>query len=531
MSSVRREHPISTGDSIGVWLEGRRILLLIGLAAICAGLSVAALAQEAPRLLTQDAQKMLGDSLRIISGHSEALRTTWKIKRVSVADPTVADVEALEPNEVLIVAKDIGETDLILWGENGEIWSTSIYVDMDIDGLNQDLARLFPRTGVSVTRAGNVYFVSGVLETANQAQQMHNFLEAGELEYVDMSTVAGLQQVQIQVRVAEVNRVAIKKMGVNLLVAGSSFFGAGMIGPSSGGALNGISISPVSGALASASNVPFVFDDFSASPFNTLLLGFPKADLEFFIQALAENQYLHILAEPTLVALSGEEASFLVGGEFPIPVAQDSGGGGTAITIEWKEFGIRLSFTPTVLGNGNIRLHVAPEVSELSNIGAVEIQGFFVPAIISRRAETTLELKSGQTFSMAGLLSENTQSRNSRVPLLGDLPILGSLFRSVSYQKGQSELVVMVTATLVEPLSHAGNRPLPGDLHVDPSDWDLFMNGRLEGKVKDLAEVSDDSVDMGELGGLKGPGAWANYYESDEEYTGTKAVEVNVTSD
>ena len=500
-----------------LWIEGRRPYLGLLVAALCALLSVSAWSQEAPMRLTNGGERVVGHRLQVKVGGYEALSTSWNISRVSIADPSIADANALESNEVLIVGNSVGVTDLILWGENGEVWSASIEVDIDIDALNKDLDELFPRTGVKIIRSQDVYIVKGTLERLEHAQQLNDFLAALSFEYVDMTRVAGLQQVQIKVRVAEVNRVAIKRLGVNMVKAGTSFFGSAMVGSAGGGALNSITMGPAAGALASGSNVPFLFGG-GTSPFNTLTLGFPKSDLEFFIQALAENQYLRILAEPTLVALSGHEASFLAGGEFPIPVVQGGGGagGGTSISIEYKEFGIRLKFTPTVLGNGIIRLHVAPEVSELSDIGAVVIQGFNIPSVLTRRAETTVELRSGQTFSMAGLLSQSSSARNSRIPLLGDLPVLGSLFRSVSYRLGESELVVLVTATLVEPLSHASDRPLPGDLHTPPNDWELFGMGRLEGHMEHLSKVSDASVDMGELADLKGPGAWASYYEDEE---------------
>ena len=497
-----------------LWIEGRRPYLSLLVAALCALLSLSAWSQEAPRLLTNGGEPVVGHRLQVIVGGYEALRTSWKITTVSIADPRIADAKSLETNEVLIVGNSVGVTDLILWGDNGEIWSASIDVSLDIDSLNADLAMLFPGTGVAVQSSQGVHFVKGTLERSDQAHQLRQFLDASKIEYVDMTKVAGLQQVQIKVRIAEVNRKAIKRMGINVLKSGSDFFGSAMIGSASGGALNSIGIGDTGSDMSSP--FPFPFSG-STSPFNTLTLGFPKEDLNFFIQALAENQYLHMLAEPTMVALSGQEASFLAGGEFPIPVVQGGGaGGGTSISIEYKEFGVRLRFTPTVLGDGAIRLHVAPEVSELSNLGAVVIEGFQIPSVLTRRAETTLELYSGQTFSMAGLLSQSSNARNSRVPLLGDLPVLGSLFRSVDYQLGESELVVLVTATLVEPLSHASNRAVPGDLHVIPNDWELFGIGRLEGYMRDLSEVSDDSVDMGQLEELKGPGAWASYYEEDD---------------
>jgi Flp pilus assembly secretin CpaC len=267
--------------------------------------------------------------------------------------------------------------------------------------------------------------------------------------------------------------------------------------------------------MSAAPSVPFTFNaDVAVSPLVTLFGGFPRFDLEIFLQALAENQYLRILAEPNLTALSGEEASFLAGGEFPIPVVQGGlGGGTTSITIEYKEFGVRLAFRPVVLGDGGIRLRVATEMSELSDIGAVEIQGFRVPAVITRRAETTLEMNSGQTFGMAGLIQQGVQANSSRLPWLGDLPVLGALFRSVRYEHGETELLVLVTAALVDPLSVAASDiPTPGALHCLPNDWELYAEGRIEGRAPSKVSPSH-SAWLRELGldQLRGPGAWATY--------------------
>ena len=247
----------------------------------------------------------------------------------------------------------------------------------------------------------------------------------------------------------------------------------------------------------------------------TIFAGFPRADLEFFFRALAENQLLKILANPTLVALSGEEASFLAGGEFPIPVVQGGGGsgGGTSVTIEYREFGVRVSFRPIVLGDGTIRLHASPEVSDLSDV-AVSIQGYSVPALVTRKAETTLELQNGQTFAMAGLLQSKTQAISSRIPGIGNLPVLGSLFRSIRYQKNETELVVLVTASLVEPMSLAKTPPLPGFSHVDPNDWEFYIEGRIEGEGPAKID-SDDAEWLKKMGldRLMGPGAWDSHGE------------------
>jgi Flp pilus assembly secretin CpaC len=282
-----------------------------------------------------------------------------------------------------------------------------------------------------------------------------------------------------------------------------------------GASNNSINIGVPEGTTA-GDVTPFVFhSDVAAGQATTLFAGFPRADLEFFLEALIENKAMRLLANPTLVALSGEQASFLVGGEYPIPVVQGTGGGaagGNAVTIQYKEYGVRLAFQPTVLGNGSIRLHAIPEVSSLSTSGAVTISGFTVPALLTRRSETTLELKNGQSFAMAGLLQHENQANNARIPGLGDLPILGPLFRSVRYQKKETELVVLVTASLVEPMSLASTPPLPGFAHSEPNDWELYIEGRIESKkpVKIDPDHARFLKRMG-LDRLVGPGAWDSY--------------------
>jgi pilus assembly protein CpaC len=481
-----------------------------------------ALAQSAPKIVSPNGSSLEDKILCMEVGRYTAMKTEWPIRLVATADPKVAGAELVQAEEgeplteILIQSTGMGMTDLLIFGFDGEVWGCEIRVDINPEHLNEDLSNLFPRSTINVTRSEDVYFVSGILERSAQVKQLHDFMDSAEIKYVDMTSVAGLHQVQIQVKVAEVNRGAIKNMGVNLLSASSSFVGGSFTGTASGGTSNPFHIGALTGGNA-ADGMPFHFTaDSGINPFVTLFAGFPKADLSLYIEALAENQFLRVLAEPTLVALSGEEASFLAGGEFPIPVAQSNeSSGGTSITVEYKEFGVKLNFTPQVLGDGTIRLHIAPEVSELSDIGALEIAGFRIPSILARRAETTLELKSGQTFSMAGLLNQFSSARNTRTPILGDLPILGSLFRSVSYQNGESELVVLVTATLVEPVSYGDRLPLPGDHHESPSDWNLFIKGYIENPD----EYVDEDTDTDALSQLEGPGAWDSYEgeEVDEE--------------
>jgi pilus assembly protein CpaC len=454
--------------------------------------------------------------ITFIVGESTIVETPWPTVRVAVTDPTIANVQVLTPDQVLLQGSKVGSTDLIVWSKDeNKVRQWKVQVRLDTESFKAKLNELFGDCSLNVSQSGETLIVKGLLRSADQAVQLHDFLDKSGTTYVDMTSVAGVQQVQLQVRIAEVSRASLRAMGINAFQTDDDYFGALRVGSSSGGALMpSIGIGPPGGTVA-GDNIPFTFpDDVTVGPLVTIFAGFPKADLEFFLQALAENQYLRILANPTLVALSGEEASFLAGGEFPIPVVQGGGGagGGTSVSIEYRQYGVSLKFRPVVLGDGTIRLTTAPEVSDLSDVGAVVIEGFRVPAVVTRKAQTTLELKSGQTFAMAGLLQNNTQAVNSRIPGIGDLPVLGPLFRSIRYQKNETELVVLVTASLVEPMSLAETPPVPGFLHKEPSDWELYIDGQIDGKgpAKIDAENAGLLRKMG-LDQLKGPGAWDSY--------------------
>jgi pilus assembly protein CpaC len=212
------------------------------------------------------------------------------------------------------------------------------------------------------------------------------------------------------------------------------------------------------------------------------------------IDALKENGLTKVLAEPTLITLSGRSASFLAGGEFPIPVPQSSGGIGSVITIEYKTFGVGLNFTPTVLGNGKINMMVNPEVSDLDFTRAVSIQGFIIPSINTRRVSTVIELGDGQSFAVAGLLKDDVREVVKKFPLLGDIPVLGALFRSTSFQKNETELVIIVTPHLVKPIDMA-KQTLPTDAYIEPDDFEFYLLGSLEGRgKKDTAKSPAASV-------------------------------------
>jgi len=456
--------------------------------------------------------------ITVVLGRSTAIKAPWPTSRVAVTDPTIAGVQVLTPEQVLVQGLKVGSTDLILWSEDERrTWQRRLMVTIDVDSYRKGLQTLFPTASLQVGDSGEVLVVQGLLRSADQAEQLHQYLGQRKITYVDMTSVAGIQQVQLQVRVAEVSRAALRTLGINGFQTDDDFFFGQRVGSSGGGPIVPAINIGAAGDQIAGDNLEFVTAEngIGASPLVTLFAGFPNSDLEVFLQALAENQYMRLLANPTLVALSGEEANFLAGGEFPIPVVQTGGGAGfgaAAITIQYKEFGVRLRFRPVVLGDGGIRLYAVQEVSELTDVGALVIQGFSIPALITRRGEATLELKSGQSFAMAGLIQYSDAAVNSRIPGLGDLPVIGPLFRSVRYRNQETELVILVTASLVEPMSVAQTPPLPGAIYTAPDDWELYLEGRLESKKP--AKLDPTSVqwlrEMG-LDQLVGPGAWDSY--------------------
>lgn len=442
--------------------------------------------------------------MQVNVGASIPMTLPGRARTVVVSKPETADAKPIAPDEIMVIGKSPGTTDVYVHLENGTSVARTVKVVLDRSELQSRVRSLFG-SALTVEDVGDTVAVRGVHADVGQAELLTKYMDGTGLKWLDMTRVAGLQQVQLRVRIAEASRSAIRELSFGGVMGGSDAFG-GIQSPG-GSPFQPVSISPQAGA--SAANPNFAFDS-AGSPVSsatTLFAGVPGANLEAYLQALSENRYVRLLAEPNLVAVSGEEATFLVGGEFPVPVVQGAlNSGGSTVTIQYKEFGVRLNFRPHVLGEGRIRLEVAPEVSELSEIGAVKQNGFTIPSVITRRSKTTIELGSGQSFAMAGLLRSKDQTRGSRVPVLGDLPILGTLFRSVRYEQDHTELVVMVTADLVEPIDNAMDRPVPGDLHTAPDDWELFMEGSLSGRL----DIGSPKVRLKGLGldGLTGPGAW-----------------------
>jgi pilus assembly protein CpaC len=436
--------------------------------------------------------------LPLYPGEARLIEAPWPVARVSVANPEVADVDVVNPQQVQLIGVAPGVTNLILWSKDERTWRARVEVEADLSKLEGQLKKMFPRSDLSVSQVGDVLAIKGTLPLAENAVQLRQFLTTAKIQHVDLTRVAGSQQVQLKVRIAEASRTALRQLSVDFAATdGTRFVGVN----------NGAS------GTFSPTDPPFVLE--RSLPISATIFGRGTIQgnvFEYFIQALADNQYVRVLSEPTLVAYNGEEATFLVGGEVPIPIS-DLGEGTTSISIEYREYGIRLRFKPTVTGEGGIRLLVQPEVSQLTDVGAIEILGSRIPALITRRVSTTMELKDGQTFAIAGLLDNQVNAQNSRVPLLGDLPILGTLFRSVRYENKETELLVVVTASLAEAQSlPMDSVPYPGMRHVAPNDWELYVNGALEGKIaSQLPPVQAERMKQLGFDKLKGPGAWASY--------------------
>jgi pilus assembly protein CpaC len=421
-----------------------------------------------------DAATDMVRTLEISRGKSVYVKTGYNVKRVSVGNPEILDVVVLSPRELQFVAKMTGTTNVLVWDTKGNPQaSIEIEVGTPESYLQRSLGRILGNPGIRVESAGSATVLTGTAPSAIAVEQAVAVARAfagkdSDTEIVNLLHVAGNQQVLLKVVIAEVSRNIVREMGVNwnaLIDAGGGQIGltgllGGLTAPEEGGI-----------ALSEAINLAAGF-----SSFGSLQL------LEVFLDILDRRGMTKILAEPTLIARSGEPASFLVGGEIPIPIAQ--GGAFGSITVEYKKFGVGLRFTPTVLGPDRIHLQVSPEVSRPDFTFGTEVGGTIVPAFNTRRVSTSVELSPGQTFLLAGLLSEDLREQVAQYPLLGQIPILGNLFRSAKFEKSESELLVLVTPELAKPIG-SERALLPTDSFIEPTALDFYLLGRLEGTAPD----------------------------------------------
>lgn len=416
---------------------------------------------------------------------------------VFVADPTIADVQIKSPKLIYLYGKEPGDTSLYAVDADQKVMlSRPVTVTRDVASLQAALSRLQPGTGVRVSAVDKSLVLTGNVNSAVAAEEIKHLaggFVTDDKQLVNRVTVDRPYQVNLRVRVAEVDRTVTKELGINweaVTRPGSFVFGLATGNPvvgvpsSSGGALTplgGVPITPTALAVnGTALGLLNRNAGLGGTTTDSISAGFNNGRnlLDAVIDALDQNGLVTILAEPNLTAMSGETASFLAGGEFPIIIP-----GGTLgqTTVEFKQYGVSLAFTPVVLANGQITMRVRPEVSELSNAGAVEISGTNIPGITTRRTETSIELSSGQSFAIGGLLQNNNTDSINKVPGLGDLPVLGPLFRSSQFQHNESELVIIVTPYLVQPSS--GRLALPTDGYAPPTDRDVYVNGRTTRQI------------------------------------------------
>ncbi len=445
---------------------------------MCAGLLMAA----GMSLEAQETRRapVTSPKLELAAGKSMVLKTYLPVKRVSVAAPEIADFILISPKEVYIQAKKPGTTNMILWKGTGMDEVYDIEVTQDLSGLKRQLHEILPyETDIRVFGGKDAITIMGRVSNAMNLKQALSLAGsyAPEGKVNNYLEVGGVHQVMLEVKVAEISRSVGKAMGVNFDGVKGNEFGVNK--------LDGLRQI----VLPQEQNI-FTHNDFYTyvSPAVNALYRFTEGEITYtmYLDALKEDGLAKVLAEPTLIALSGKSASFLAGGEFPVPIPDDDG-----IAIEYKPYGVRLSFTPTVLDQNRINIKVSPEVSELDFSSAVRIVGYVIPGLTKRTAETTIDLANGESFAIAGLLQENVRESVAKYPLLGELPILGALFSSKSFQKNETELIIIVTPHLVQPLDQ-DTQTLPTDFYQEPNDFEFYLNTVLTGlkKKKDTPNVT-----------------------------------------
>lgn len=390
-------------------------------------------------------------SLHILEGRSVVINTQARLQRVMISNPGILQTLTTSPTQLVVTAKAPGSSSLVLWDETGHARILDVYSDIDVSSVREALQTAFPKEHVQVEAQQDKIVLSGTVTDSGIADEMVKTAQAFSKNVVNLMTpgpTPHTKQIMLKVRFAEVNRNKLDAFGINIFSTGAAntpgAISTGQFSPPSTGSVTG----KIPGSLPGTST------NFTVGDLLNIFLFRPDLNLATTIRALETKSVLQILAEPNLMAMSGQPARFLAGGEFPFPVVQ----GGTnvsAVTIQFRPFGVRLEFTGTVQPDNTIRLKVSPEVSALDFANALTVSGFTVPAMSTRRADTEIELKDGQSFGIAGLLDRRTTAQLNKVPGIGDIPILGQLFRSRSIQRSDSELLVLVTPTIVDPLTAA----------------------------------------------------------------------------
>jgi len=408
--------------------------------------------------------------LRVMVGKSLLINTTDRLKRVSVTDPEIADALVVTATQVLVHGRSPGEVSLLIWDEFERSRSFDLRVDVDITAAAEEMKKIFPDEQIDVSASRSAIVLSGHVTTEDVEKHAGMVAAAYSKNVINVLSFGpvGAQEVLLEVKFAEVDRTAVTQLGVNLFSPGTG----NTIGTSTTGQFGGFQVSRGAQTTGTTTTGSSTDTNINFSQALNLFLFRSDINLGAIVQALQQKNLLQILAEPNLIAVNGKEASFLAGGEFPFPIVQP-GQGFTAVTIQFREFGVKLKFTPVIMPNNNIHLQVVPEVSQLDFTNALTISGFTVPALSTRRAQTEFELQDGQSFVIAGLMDNRVTDQYSKMPGLGDIPILGNLFRSKNAQKSATELVVLCTVHRIS----ASTEPAPTPKNPQP-----FMDkGKFDG--------------------------------------------------
>jgi pilus assembly protein CpaC len=470
----------------------------LGASVAVAAAALTAAGPAAAQIIVSESDEVRAGELAVPLNKSQVLRSDRPFAKALIGNPDIADVLPLSDRSLYVLGKKMGTTSLTLYDRNNMLIAVvDIAVGPDVISLKRQLSELMPGDQVGARISNDSVILEGVVSSgpaADKAVQVAESYAPGKV--INLLSIGSSQQVMLEVRFSEVKRGALKDIGFAAFVNGSGDNGfRGAIG-------GGAGLASSAGTTTTTTTVPLPGGGTTTTSFETpnpatLSLGaivdsfgiltrlfrIGGLDINATFNALERKGLVTTLAEPTLVALSGETASFLAGGEFPIPVAQSgTGGGDAAISVEFKQFGVSLAFTPTVLADGVINLEVAPEVSSIDPTASVVINNLRVPGLQTRRARTTLELRDGESFALAGLIRKDFRDTVRQFPVLGSIPIIGALFRSTSFEKEETELVIIVTPRLVRPVRAAAMK-VPTDRAMPPDEVDLFLLGRTDSAV------------------------------------------------
>lgn len=389
-------------------------------------------------------------AVNVLVGQSRVINFDRPVGRFSVSNPDIAEAILVTPDQVLVNGKAFGQVNFIAWEQSGGQYLVfDVYVRTNLSLIDSQIRALFPKDDIRVSQANGSVVLSGSVSDTKTAAQVQSVVEAAGFKTVNMlaSPAKNTAQVQLQVRVAEVSRNRMRDYSTSFSTAknGTGTYTNSGNGPSELGTFN----SPT--GLSSVNAPPNLIENTLSSALNIFFLNNP-AGVAAMLHAIRQTGAARTLAEPNLIAMDGEQASFLAGGEFPVPVVQ-SGNGNNSVSVVFKEYGIRLNFKPTIVDEDHIRLELEPEVSTIDFSNGVKFGGFLIPALKTRRAKTGVELRDGQSFALAGLLNNSDVQSFSKIPVIADIPVLGNLFKSKSFQRDETELMFIVTAQLVKPVN------------------------------------------------------------------------------